>query len=97
MNRGVLLSDLLIFKKPSRQSHRQPRASSAAADQTRPGKKEDGGAASGGFSKQDDGSQAWLRLRITEELLVNINHVTEGCCAQLSLGRSWEHNSKSSY
>ena len=70
MNRGVLLSDLLIFKKPSRQSHRQPRASSAAADQTRPGKKEDGGAASGGFSKQDDGSQAWLCLRITEELLM---------------------------
>ena len=68
MNRGVLLSDFLIFKKPSRQSQHQPRASSTAADQTHPGKKEDGGAASGGFSKQDDGSQAWLRLRITEEL-----------------------------
>ena len=66
----MLLSDVLIFKKPSRQPHHQPRASSAAADQTHPGKEEDGGGASGGFSKQDDGSQAWLHLRITAEQLM---------------------------
>lgn len=38
-------------------------ASSTAADQRHPGKKEDGGDAPGGFSKQDDGSQAWLHYQ----------------------------------